>query len=202
MREKRMPYFDHFEILAPIYDRLFQPRYAGQLIALAGLPTQGPLLDVGGGTGRVAQMLRGLAGQVIVADISLGMLRQAAGKDGLSGVCTPAENLPFEAESFSHVIVVDAFHHVCDQEATVRELWRVLQKRGRIVIEEPDIRSPMVWVVAAVEKLLLMRSRFVSPRRIAAMFNFEGAQTSVTRQGYTGWVVVEKKPKDESTDAR
>jgi len=163
------------------------------LAAIAGLPVQGALLDAGGGTGRISKALQGMATSVVVADISLAMLRQATSKNGLEVVCSQTEALPFTAASFARVVIVDAFHHVCDQEKTAAELWRVLSPGGRIVIEEPDIRVWMVKLVAVLERLAFMRSAFRSPANIAALFDFPGAEVDVQRQGYIAWIIVKKK---------
>ena len=77
---------DHFGVIAPFYDRLIPPREPEQMIKLLGLPISGLLLDVGGGTGRVTHSLRGLASQLIVADLSIDMLLQGAEKQGLTQV--------------------------------------------------------------------------------------------------------------------
>ena len=52
-----MPLLDHFGFLAPFYDRLIKPKAPEYLWDLAQLPTDGILLDAGGGTGRVAQFM-------------------------------------------------------------------------------------------------------------------------------------------------
>jgi demethylmenaquinone methyltransferase/2-methoxy-6-polyprenyl-1,4-benzoquinol methylase len=187
-----MPGFDHFDFLAPIYDRVIQPKIPEILARLAKLPTAGSLLDAGGGTGRVAFALRELAEQTLVADASAGMLRQAALKDGLVKVCSTSEALPFPDDTFERVIMVDALHHVYSQAQTAGELWRVLQPGGVLVIEEPDISTFAVRVIALAEKLALMRSHILSAEQIAALFVYPGAQTAVHRQDYTAWVVVEK----------
>jgi ubiquinone/menaquinone biosynthesis C-methylase UbiE len=184
--------FDHFGILAPFYDRLIRFQRAEKIIQLAALPTPGTILDAGGGTGRVAQALVGQAGRVVVADISRGMLLQASQKQGLKTVNSHTEALPFASGTFERIIMVDALHHVCDYAGTARELWRVLKRGGRLVIEEPDIRTLTVKFVALAEKLALMRSHFVSPPKIAALFPYANANTRVEQEGYNAWVIVEK----------
>jgi len=188
-----MPLLDHFGILAPFYEHFIPPREPQAIWALADLPISGALLDAGGGTGRVAQFLRGLAAQVVVADLSCKMLREARKKDGLHPVCSYTEKLPFLDESFERVIMVDALHHVHDQRQTVGELWRVLQPGGRIVIEEPDVRTFVAKLIAWGERLALMRSHFLSPSQIAGLFGYPNARVRIQTGGSNVWVVVEKE---------
>ena len=186
---------DHFSLLAPFYDRVFGVRGADRLQELLALPANGPLLDVGGGTGRVTQSLRGLAAPLLVSDVSVGMLRQATGKAGLSTLNAHAEHLPFAAGSLVRILVVDAFHHFCHQVEAAAELWRVLAPAGRLVIEEPNIETWPVKLIALAEKLMLMRSRFYAPETIKMMFEAFGAPVEIQtdQRQSTAWVVVQKQ---------
>jgi demethylmenaquinone methyltransferase/2-methoxy-6-polyprenyl-1,4-benzoquinol methylase len=157
----------------------------------AALPTPGRVLDAGGGTGRVANAIRGHAGEVVIADPSLGMLRQAS-RTQLRLACANSESLPFPGETFERVIMVDALHHVIDQRHSATELYRVLKPGGRIVIEEPDIRTFGVKLIAVAEKLLLMRSHFLAPDQIVKLFSFDSAKASIHAEEGNAWVVIEK----------
>jgi ubiquinone/menaquinone biosynthesis C-methylase UbiE len=175
--------FDHFGLIAGVYDRAGSFSVSELLSGWLDLSSNCRLLDVGGGTGRVAAALRGWVADVFVADLSRAMLRYAVGK-GLPSVCAPAELLPFPSGSFDRIIMVDALHHVIDQRQTARELFRLLAPGGRIVIIEPDIHKLVVKGVAIGEKLLLMRSHFLSGEKIAALFKDPEATVSVFREGY------------------
>lgn len=183
---------DHFDFIAPFYDRFFRVRQPQRLVDILALPTPGSLLDAGGGTGRVAHTLQPYVGQVVVADISRGMCAQAAAKEHLQAVCAPSEYLPFADHTFDRIIMVDALHHVHHASQTALELWRVLKPGGRLVIEEPDIRTFSVKIVALLEKLALMRSHFYSPPRIAAFFASTTASVTIQREAYTAWVIAVK----------
>jgi len=180
----------HFNFLAPFYDQVIPFSRLEQMLKVLDLPHAGRLLDAGGGTGRVAEALRPHVGSIIVADVSLGMLAQARQKD-LVAASSETERLPFPADSFDRVLMVDALHHVVNQAATIRELFRVLQPGGRLVIEEPDIRTFAVKLIAIGEKLALMRSHFLEPARIAALFPAE-AKVRVESEANTAWVIAEK----------
>lgn len=182
--------FDHFNFLAPFYDRAMPFSRLDLMLKMVALPVDGLLLDAGGGTGRVATALRPYVRAALVADFSAGMLAQAHKKD-LPAIQTPAERLPFAADTFERMIMVDALHHVINQKETISELWRVLKPGGRLVIEEPDVRTLTVKLVAVGEKLALMRSHFLSPPRIAALFPPE-ARVKIETESYNAWVIVEK----------
>ena len=185
---------DHFGWLAPYYDRIFNHQNPEQLQTLLALPTHGCLLDAGGGTGRIAQTLRGLSGPIVVTDISGGMLQQAAQKDELIPLQTHVELLPFANDSIERILVVDAFHHFCNQHQAAVELWRVLAPGGRLVIEEPNIDTWPVKLLALAERLALMGSRFYSPHQMKTMFEVLGANVQThTDHEFNAWVVVQKR---------
>lgn len=62
--------FDHFDFLSSFYEAFIRPKNPKELLALAGLPAEGALLDAGGSTGRVTQILRGMAAPLVVVDSS------------------------------------------------------------------------------------------------------------------------------------
>ena len=182
--------FDHFGAIAPIFSRASYTSLE-TLLEQADLPTSGRVLDAGGGTGRVANAIREHAREVVIADPSLGMLHEAD-RAQLRLACSHSEALPFPSDSFERVIMVDALHHVIHQKQTAREMYRVLKPGGRIVIEEPDIRTFFVKMIAVAEKMLLMRSHFLSPQSIVELFSFDSAETSVYAAEHNAWVVIEK----------
>jgi ubiquinone/menaquinone biosynthesis C-methylase UbiE len=189
-----MPVLDHFRLLAPVYDRFIKPKAPEHLWKFLELPTDGLLLDAGGGTGRLAQFMLDKSAGVVLADLSKEMLMEANGKGEFMRVCSHTEGFPFQDESFSRILMVDALHHVCDQSDTALELWRVLKPGGYLVIEEPDLRHWGVKAVAVAEKLAFMRSHFLYPSEIADFFKFPNADTRI-ETGYDSFnasVVIRK----------
>lgn len=188
---------DHFDLVAPIYERVISPANLAPLLDLLDLPPDGRLLDVGGGTGRVSGELAAHVAQLVLADPSPGMLNKAAAKNGLQPANAVAEHLPFPAGSFDRILMVDALHHVADQRSTAVELMRVLAPGGRIVIEEPNIAHTSVKLVALAEKLALMQSHFLHPRRIQALFEALGGRVTIHElpADVNAWVLVTKPGK-------
>ena len=181
--------FDHFGFISPLYARV---KYSelDTLREMMALPaTGGKLLDVGGGTGRVSLAVRDLVDMAIVCDVSMGMLNKTH-RARLLPVRGGSETLPFPGNFFERVIMVDALHHVADHAQTAREMFRVLKPGGRIVIEEPDIKTFGVKLIALMEKALIMRSHFLEAKQIAALF--PPATANIHTKDSTVWIVVEK----------
>jgi len=187
-----MPILDHFGILAPFYDRVFGSMKTNMWGKVLDLPFEGLLLDAAGGTGRVAQHVGCPLCQVVVADGSFQMVRETQNKPDLLACATTIESLPFEDGSFERVMMVDALHHVADQRQTCMDMWRVLKPGGRLVIEEPDIETLFVKVLAVAEKVMLMRSHFLSPDEIAGMFDGLPGEVNIVREGNIAWVIIQK----------
>lgn len=187
-----MPPFDHFDFLAPIYDRMMKSTPQVDLLEHLNINSRSSVLDVGGGTGRVAQTLIPHAASVTVVDLSFNMLREARLKPGLNGVMAGSEHLPYEESSFDVVLMVDAFHHVIDQSLTLREMFRVVKPGRSLVVEEPDINTFLVKLVAFGEKLLGMRSHFLSGEEIAGLLKTFCNDIRIYRKEYIVWVVVKK----------
>jgi demethylmenaquinone methyltransferase/2-methoxy-6-polyprenyl-1,4-benzoquinol methylase len=81
---------------------------------------------------------------------------------------------------------------VADRVKTAQELWRVLKPGGRIVIQEPDIRTFSIKLMALGEKLLLMRSHFLPPKCIATLFDYPSAKINIDSEGLNIWIVVNR----------
>jgi ubiquinone/menaquinone biosynthesis C-methylase UbiE len=183
--------FDHFGAIAPFYERLFPVRDYSEFIALVDAPTAGMLLDAGGGTGRIGKLFVKQSRQVVVADVSLGMLHVAVDQNQLTAACCEAESLPFPDQSFDRIIMVDAYHHVRNQELTIKEFIRLVKPGGRIIIEEPDIANFGVILIAAAEKMMLMRSHFRRAETICSFFEGSPGKIRIERKGINYCLIYE-----------
>jgi len=111
-------------------------------ITSARLTTGEHVLDLGTGTGSVAQQaapLVGPSGWVLAVDISPEMLtlaRQRATRLGLDNMAVRegrAESIPAEDSTFDVVLASLSMMYVIDREAAAREIARVLRPGGRFV---------------------------------------------------------------------
>jgi demethylmenaquinone methyltransferase/2-methoxy-6-polyprenyl-1,4-benzoquinol methylase len=120
-------------------------------VATAQVSKGDRVLDLAGGTGDIAALLRprvGDAGEIVLGDINAAMLR--VGRDrmidrgnvrGLQYVQLDAEKLPFPDGSFDLVTIAFGLRNVTDKDAALREMHRVLKVGGQArVLEFSEVK--------------------------------------------------------------
>jgi len=138
--------------------------YAQVLERVATLAGAGPgvsLLDVGTGTGNLAQALVDLGAKVTAVEPSEEMRRVAQAKLGQTPVLAGQFlALPVDAGTQDGVVSTYAFHHLNDatKELAAAELLRVLRPGGRVVIGD------YAWADAAAKDRMV--DRFRTERRL------------------------------------
>lgn len=141
----------HFDEIAAVYDESLPAHvvehYLRKRTAFVGaLCPSGRVLDVGCGTGALAERLAQRGYRVVGVDPSAGMLEvMRARRPDLEGVQASGEELPFEADAFDLVLTVAALHHVAEPQAvrrTLGEMARVSRPGGRILVWDHNPRNP------------------------------------------------------------
>jgi demethylmenaquinone methyltransferase/2-methoxy-6-polyprenyl-1,4-benzoquinol methylase len=113
--------------------------YRRQALRRMGLTTGMRVLDIGCGTGVIAQHAANIVGPqgcVIGLDPSIGMLRAAVRQRAPLAVQGLGECLPFMAGSFDVLTMGYALRHVSDLSLAFREYRRVLKPGGRVLLLE------------------------------------------------------------------
>lgn len=156
---------DDFKLIARIYDHVIKPR---QEISwrriICEMDSTSILLDVGGGTGRIADAMDNCFERIVIYDVSLPMLKESKNKNTkIVGICGKVENLALQMNFFDAVIMVDTLHHVENHQKAISSILNVLKPGGIFILEEPDIRKFPVKLIAVMEKMLFMRSHFIKP---------------------------------------
>lgn len=182
-----------FDLLGPLYDHVISPKQTDDLHLPLKLPAKGWLLDIGGGTGRACAGLADDVDHLVICDLSIPMLQEAKEKGLHNLVQASVTHLPFAAETFERMMVIDALHHMPDQQDSVGQMMRALKTGGRLLIEEPDIRLFAVKLIALMEKLALMKSTIHPPDKIKSMAESHGGQVSLSSDGKgSAWVMIDK----------
>lgn len=117
-----------------LYNYLLRRKAVGK--ALQG-EQQTRVLEVGSGLSPVTNAGR----QVIYSDLSLLALRTLRLNHGGGGhVAANAESLPFRTGIFSHVVASEVLEHLPDDQMAIREMVRVMNPSGCLVITFPQGR--------------------------------------------------------------
>ncbi len=108
---------------------------------LAATTGEETVLDLGTGTGFTAFAVAADAGRVIASDLTPEMLdlarrlaQEQALDQKLGWVLAAAEGLPFADDTFPVITCRYASHHFHDLSRALRELARVVQRGGRVVL--------------------------------------------------------------------
>lgn len=176
----------YFDILAPVYEKLHigaQTTFRAITDAIRFGPAD-VVIDIGGGTGRIAQFFVSKVRKIIVIDPSEKMVEQCKKHPGITCVVARAEKLPLPDASADKIILIDAFHHISDQPGAMREMKRILAKNGQIVMEEFDPLTIGGKFVILLENILRMGSVFYAPKDLAKLF---------TDIGFHAWIIDGKK---------
>ncbi|ELZ82994.1 menaquinone biosynthesis methyltransferase UbiE [Haloferax elongans ATCC BAA-1513] len=182
-------FFDRF---APLYDLVMPAADAEPLdfaLDRASRPVE-RVVDIGGGSGRATLALD--VPERVVFDLSEEMLARARSR-GLDCVRGDARSLPFADDSVDAVTVVDAFHHMPDQQTVVEEVYRVLAPGGVFAVREFNPETIRGRGLAFAERAIGFGSSFVSPNELAGRLDGAEFEAAVLDTGFEYTVVGKKR---------
>src|SRR5512138_967954 len=128
-------------------------RWRKRIVELARLNNNSSLLDLGTGTGDLAREALTLfpKAKIIAADFTLEMMRVGQKNGALNFSTADALRLPFNDSAFDAVVSGFLMRNVIDLQKALQEQYRILKRRGRIVIldttrPKKNILSPLIWL--------------------------------------------------------
>ncbi len=148
---------DLFDRVAPRYDlmndlmsmglhRLWK-RETAVAAAAAARAVAGPIVDLAGGTGDIARLIRGHVPERLIVnlDASPGMIAVAAKRVGrdIALAVAEAENLPLADDSVATVSLGFGLRNMTDPRQALGEVFRVLRPGGALVLLE--FSRPFTW---------------------------------------------------------
>jgi demethylmenaquinone methyltransferase/2-methoxy-6-polyprenyl-1,4-benzoquinol methylase len=148
------------------------------------------VLDLAGGTGRVARVLDEDQ-RTVVLDRARGMLRRAARQtDAVQG---DAGRLPLRSGSVDAVVCVDALHHLPRARSALEESARVLAPGGVLVLVDFDPGTVPGRLVALSEHALGMGSTFRRREEAIEIVESAGFEVITTDGGWATYRVVARQ---------
>lgn len=154
-----------FKYYANIYDRFmenFKLDSSEAIFEELGHIEGKHILDLGGGTGTLANQLQRLGACVTLVDPSKQMTQIAKQKNPDLKIYTATLQTledEFSEQQFDVVIIRDALHHIRNQKATIKEVTQYLREDGILLISEFNLKSIKAKCIWCFETLCFERCR-------------------------------------------
>ncbi len=137
---------DRYDVMNDLMSVGIHRLWKRHFVAGAGIRTGQRVLDLAGGTGDIAALVRrrvGARGEVLIADINREMLEAGRRRmddrgrtQAFEWLQVNAESLPFADRHFDHVTIAFGLRNVTDKAQALDEMHRVLKPGGRLHILE------------------------------------------------------------------
>ena len=134
-------------------------------------PGEGPILEIGVGTGVVALGLRKRGRTVLGLDISRPMLARARSRLGPVLVCAEAMQMSIATGSVAHAVSVWVVHSVADPVQLFREASRVLRPGGLYIVcatQGPHPDDAVGKIIAEMGARVDAHRQASHPRQVSA----------------------------------
>lgn len=188
-------YMNFFDLIAPLYAKvhLSDEKTFKTISELGNLEKTDKVLDLGGGTGRVAKFFADKVQEIVVVDDSKGMILHCQKHPGLKCLLGSAESIPFNDNYFDKVIIIDAFHHFPNQEKAIKEIRRVLKKNGQAIIEEVNFGKLGNWLLEKAEMIVGAKSKIFSLQSLTELFSKNQFKTKLFSENRSGYYLLAEK---------
>ncbi len=179
IRKKKEENLSFFNGLAKSYDapllQFWMEKFHRGVLKEVSEKKRFKILDVGCGTGKLLEKLRGRS-SLFGVDLSLKMLEVA--KERLENKATLVEGdvhkLPFKNNFFDYTISTEAFHHYYAQSKALEEMKRVTVKGGKVIVV--DINFFLRFIHYLFEKFEPGCVKVNNKKEIYALFEKAGLQ--------------------------
>lgn len=187
-----------FSVIAPFYDIVLsklQQRQTDTLIDRLPDLHGKKILDLGGGTGKLAVRLSKEGADSYLLDASKQMLKRAQRVLPRNRIFLgDAACLPFNEDTFDLVLIVDAIHHMPKQQEVLTETCRVLRPGGWLYILDFSVDSLYIRILQRLERLAGEPSVFFAPDTLAELLTASGlVQVKITMLSQHEFLAMAKK---------
>ena len=184
-----------FDLISPIYEKVLSgdEETFKTLFKLGDFKITDRVLDLGGGSGRIAKFFVGKVQEIAVVDASKGMILQCKKHEGVNCIFGKADNIPFGDGYFDKAIIIDAFHHFQDQQIASQEIRRVLKENGKVIIEEVNFGRFGNWLVEKLETILGAESKILPPPSLVELFSKNQFKTKFLNKDRNAYYLIGEK---------
>lgn len=164
-----------FRYCAGSYDKImkqFKLDLSDIILENIGNITGKKILDIGGGTGTLANLLQCKGAELTLVDPSVEMTQKAREKNKDIMIYTKSlQDLDdkLQGEYFDKVIIRDALHHIENVDEILALSYKYLKPRGEILIWEFNRNSFKAKIICFLERLCLEKSRMFTPESLSQM---------------------------------
>lgn len=142
------------------------------------------VLDIGGGTGRLADFISDDCRLVYVLDESKGMLSKIKPNPKVLPILGDALDTDFEDNSIDIVIMSDVIHHIREQAELINETYRILKDSGRIIILDFEKYNLRIRLLRAFEYLLFGKLYFKTSQEMRNLIKDKFSICKFIKKGY------------------
>ncbi len=121
----------------------FQHRNACVLESIKNFPPSGPLFDIGGGNGYVSLHLRKHGYETVILEPTVNGTQHAKNRNLDPIIYATLEDAHFKPSCLSAIGLFDVIEHIEDDETFLKNVNRVLKKKGRVYVTVPA--SQALW---------------------------------------------------------
>ncbi len=187
-----------WKIRAKRYNRLewvSKQGFIDEFMKMACLSPKDIVLDVGTGTGIIANLASKLTRKVVGIDISPEMMKDNKSNEKLSFVKADVRNLQYKDGTFDKVTARYVFHHILEgTQKAMDECYRVLKKGGRMVFAEgiPPSRAVLDDFIEIFklkeERLTFMREDMIRLMKNSGFAKLQTKTMVMRRMSVRNWL--------------
>jgi len=132
-RRKEIPDYEHYDYSTVWKGRGIEDRVEKEIVSRWAAGETG--VELGGGFGRITQVLEKRVGRMLMLDYSLANLHMASSMLSTTALVRgTVDKLPFEDGVFDFVALIRVIHHVPDPDPLLAEVVRVSRDGGTFVL--------------------------------------------------------------------
>lgn len=151
------------------------------------------IVDIGGGTGYLAQHLCDQCRKIYVVDESERMLSQIKTSEKILPILGDGLHTNFEDGSMDVVILADVMHHIEKQQKLMEEAHRILKEKGRILVLDFDRKHLRTKLLGCFEYFLFGKLYFRTSKEAKDLLGGKFSIQSCMAKQYYFIIVGEKR---------